>query len=274
MKIRASMLPSYPDCPRRAVAKQYRRKFEKLGYEFRQLPPSVGAAAGTAVHTGAEVLLRAKWAGIQATLEQALEQAMTGFQAETADGAIWDDTTPNENTAGQQISRMIASYLHGPLTTETPATVNGEPAVELELEANAGDGWKLTGHIDLVTDRGWVRDTKTGALIRPYHAQLGAYSLLVRSNQVLSSVTGAAIDFIQRVGKTKPQPPAVVQEYAVSACERNAMGILKRLQADMQQFDESGNLEAFPSNMMSMMCSDKYCPAWGTAFCELSGKGK
>jgi hypothetical protein len=269
MNIRASMLPSYPDCPRRAVAKQYSRKFEKLGYEFKKLAPSVGAAAGTAVHTGAEQLLRAMHAGKSITIDQALEPAIAGFQEETAPGAIWDDTTPNANTAHEQIRRMITAYSQ---CLDMPATVNNEPAVELSLEADCGDGWKLTGHIDLVTEAGWVRDTKTGALVRPYHAQLGAYSLLVRSNRVIPTVKGAAIDFIQRVGKTKHQPPLQVQEYAVAPCERNAMGIINRLKQDMRQFDETGNLEVFSANQMSMMCGNKYCPAFGTTFCELTCK--
>lgn len=267
MNIRASMLPSYPDCPRRAVAKQYRRKFEKLGYTFRELAPSVGAAAGTAVHTGCEQLLRAMYAGKTITIDQALEPALSGFSEETGKGAIWDDTTPNANVAAEQIKRMIAAYSH---CLEMPATVNDAPAVELELEANAGDGWKLTGHIDLVTAAGWVRDTKTGALVRPYHAQLGAYSLLVRSNNVIPKVNGAAIDFIKRVGKTKPQPPCVVQEYAVAACERNAMGLVQRIQSDMAGFDQALDVNCFMANQMSMMCGDKYCPAWGTDFCELT----
>jgi hypothetical protein len=264
------MLPSYPDCPRRAVAKQYRRKFEKLGYQFRELPPSVGAAAGTAVHTGAEQLLRAKWAGKKITVEQALEPAISGFSEETGKGAIWDDTTPNANVAVEQIKRMVACYQYGPLSTEMPLTINEQPAVELELEANAGDGWKLTGHIDLVTEAGWVRDTKTGALVRPYHAQLGAYSLLVRSNSILSTVSGAAIDFIKRVGKTKPQPPCEIQEYPVAPCERNATGLIRRVKDDMARFDAAGDINCFMANQMSMMCSNKYCPAWGTDFCELT----
>ena len=264
------MLPSYPDCPRRAVAKQYRRTFEKLGYVFRDLPPSVGAAAGTAVHKGCEQLLRAKWAGKQITLDQALEPAIAGFQEETGKGAIWDDTTPNANTAEHQIRGMIGAYLYGPLATETPLTVNSQPAIELELTANAGDGWTLTGHIDLVTDTGWVRDTKTGALVRPYHAQLGAYSLLVRSNRVIPSVKGVAIDFIKRVGKTKSQPPCAAQEYAVAPCERNAAALIQRIKEGMDRFDTTGDVNCFMANQMSMMCSDKYCPAWGTGFCDLT----
>lgn len=270
MNIRASMLPSYPDCPRRSVAKQFRKKFEKLGYVFRELPPSVGAATGTATHKGAEMLLRAKHANKVITLDEAVAPALAGFAEEIAPGAIWDDTTPNPNTANQQIQRQVAAYLHGPMKHIMPLTVNGEPAVELELRATIAPGWDLTGHIDVVDDTAWIRDTKTGALIRPYHAQLGGYSLLVRSARILEAVKGCCIDFIQRVGKTKPQPPCQTVAYPVPACERNAMGIINRIIADMRQFDQEQNPQVFLANQMSMMCSDKYCPAFGTDFCELT----
>jgi hypothetical protein len=40
----------------------------------------------------------------------------------------------------------------------------------------------------------------------------------------------------------------------------------------MAQFNATGDVNCFMANQMSMMCSDKYCPAWGTKFCELSGE--
>jgi hypothetical protein len=63
MNIRASMLPSYPDCPRRAAAKQFKKDIQAAGYELRQTAPSAGSSAGTSVHKGSEVMLRAKWQG-------------------------------------------------------------------------------------------------------------------------------------------------------------------------------------------------------------------
>lgn len=266
------MLPGYADCPRRAAAKQFRKLFEGIGYQFRQLPPSVGSAAGTATHTGCEMLLRAKFAGKTISLDDALEPAIAGFSEEIAPGAIWDDTTPNANTAQLQIQRMVAAYRNGPLETIMPLNVNGEPAVELALEADAGDGWKLTGHIDVVDDFSVPHDTKTGSLPRPYYAQMGSYSLLIRSNRIAPVVEGLQIDYLQRVGKTKPQPPAEVKTYPVAPCERNAMAVIGKIKGDMAEFQIKQNPSAFPCNHMSMMCSDKYCPAWGTAFCELSGR--
>ncbi len=271
MNIRVSMLPSYPDCPRRAVAKQFRSKFQKLGYTFRQLPPSVGAAAGTAVHASTAEMDRALWRGEPANVDAAIDMAVAEFNDEVATGCIWDDTTPNINIAHQQIRKMTVAYV-----PRMPLTINGEPAVEIGgehgLRANCGDGWELTGHPDLIDTLRYIRDKKTGALVRPYHGQLGGYSLLVRSNKICEP-GGLGMDYIPRTPKTKGQKPPIITEYPVGACERNATGIIHRIKADMIVFDSTGDLErAFCTNMMSMMCTDKYCPAWGTSFCELTGK--
>ncbi len=269
MNIRASMLPSYPDCPRRAVAKQYRRTFEKLGYQFRELPPSIGSSVGTAVHAATTELNKSLWRGRAPNLEQAVELAMVEFIKEVAPGAVWDDTTPNINTAQAQIRRMTAVYV-----PRMPLTINGEPAVEIGgdqgLSADCGDGWILTGHPDLIDENRFLEDTKTGAVVRPYHGQLGGYSLLVRSNRI-AELSGLGMRYIPRMGKTKFQTPPVLTSYAVPPCERNAMGTITKIKEDMARFNATGDLESFPCNKMSMMCTDKYCPAWGTPFCELSG---
>jgi len=277
MNIRASMLPSYTDCPRRAVAKSFKRRIVKLGYTFRELPPSVGAAAGTAVHLSTAEMDRALWRGEKANVDAAVELAITEFSKEIETGCIWDDTTPNMNAAQSQIRRMTLIY-----QPRMPLTLNGEPAVEiggpLGLRANAGDGWYLTGHPDLIDADKFIRDKKTGAVVRPYHSQLGGYSLLVRSNGICEPA-GLGMDYIPRTARTKDQKQPILTEYPVAACERAAMGVIKRIKGDMQRFDASvtedmpmGNLEEFSTNMMSMMCTEKYCPAFGSLFCELSCK--
>lgn len=277
MNIRASMLPGYSDCTRRAAAKQFKRKFQKLGYEFRELPPSVGSSVGTAVHASTAALNLALWRGETPNVSQAVEMAMVGLTEELSTGCIWDDTTPNMNVAQLQVQRMTAVY-----TPKMPLTLpNGEPAVEIGgeagLTADCGDGWILTGHPDLIDADRLLEDTKTGAVPRPYQGQLGGYSLLVRSNQICE-LAGVGMRYIPRMGKTKFQAPPIFTGYSVAMCERNAMGTINRIKSDMLLFDLSvtgsrplGDLElAFPCNQSSMMCSDKYCPSRGTDFCELT----
>ena len=273
MNIRASMLPGYSDCTRRAVAKQYKRQFQKLGFEFRELPPSVGSSVGTAVHVSTAELNKALWRGDKPNIDAAVEMAIVAMVEELSTGAVWDDTTPNLNTAQLQVQRMTQVY-----TPRMPLTLpNGEPAVELGgehgLTADCGNGWVLTGHPDLIDTERVLEDTKTGAVVRPYQGQLGGYSLLVRINNI-TTLTGVGMRYIPRMGKTKHQTPPIFTPYAVAACERNAMGTIKRIMSDMALFDQTQDLEtSFPCNQSSMMCTPKYCPAHGTDFCELT-KGK
>lgn len=255
------MLPAYFDCARRAAAKQFRQEIEAAGFTLRDTLPSVGATFGTSAHAAAEYLFKQKMQNYaDASEAQALEVAMQRFGEETGEGVEWDDTTPNNNTAEFQLRRVVAAIADFSKTVVPKA-------VELELRADAGDGFELTGHIDLYTVEDIVRDLKTGALHRPYQSQLGGYALLVRSNG--GQPKGAAIDWIARTPKTRPQPPVQTETYPLSLCERAAYATIQRIKRDYQQFISSGDPWAFPSNPMSMMCQEQYSPAYGTNFCSM-----
>ncbi len=255
------MLPAYFDCARRAAAKQFSREIKAAGFDLRETAPSVGAAVGTAVHAAAEHMLRYKMQHYElGSEEQAVEIAFAKFTEETEPGAEWDDTTPNPNVALFQMRRMIGS-----LADFARGIV--PKAVELELRADIGDGFELTGHVDLLTADEALRDWKGGALHRPYQSQLGAYSLLARSNG--ENVKEVAIDWVARAPKTKPQPPVQTESHPVSTCEKAAWGTIQFIKRDVQQFRASGDPWSFAANPMSLMCSNRFCPAHGTAFCDM-----
>lgn len=260
------MLSAYFDCARRAAAKQFRQEIEAAGFKLRDTLPSVGATFGTSAHSAAEFLFKHKMQTYSdASPSQALDVAMQRFGEETAEGVEWDDTTPSQNTAEFQLRRVVAAV------ADFSKRVVPQ-AVELELRADAGDGFELTGHIDLFTVEGVVRDLKTGALHRPYQSQLGAYSLLARSGGL--DVQAVAIDWIARTPKTKPQPPVQTESYPLLTCEQAAYATIQRIKRDYQQFRSSGDPWAFPANPMTMMCQAQYCPAHGTPFCTMHLKDK
>jgi hypothetical protein len=269
--IRASMLPGYADCARRAAAKQWRRQIEAAGYTLRETRPAVGAAVGTALHAAAAHMLRAVIDGAPdpAPAEDGIEIAIEAFREETVPGVEWDDTTPNLAAAETQIERLTHAYRAGVAVHVEPA------AVEQAWEATMGEEWILTGHCDVLTLDGTIRDLKTGALPRPYQAQLGAYSLLARSQEPAIAVTGLAVDFIRRTPRTKPQEPPDTTEYERSVSERIAWSIVDRIRQDWHMFrvrlEDGGNApeEAFLANPMSMMCRPQYCPAHGAGWCAL-----
>lgn len=263
--IRSSTLPIYADCPRRSASKINRKELEAAGYVFRELPPSIGSAIGTAAHLVGESVLRAKIeTGALGDLDAGLELALAAFDVEIEPGAIWDDTTKNRNAAQIQIKNLARAYYHGVAKHVDPL------AVELYLEADTGDGVLLTGNIDLVTVAGSVRDLKTGAVDRDYFAQLGGYGLLCRSQPEPLLVTGLGIDWLKRTGHTKPQPPVIKKEYPLAACQQLALDVIGSIKRDLAEFRATGNPAAFMCNTGSMMCSDKYCPAWGTDFCAIT----
>lgn len=269
--IRASMLPGYADCPRRAAAKQFRREVLDAVPKLRETAPSIGAAVGTAAHAVAETVMRARMAGIEFDQAAAVEAAMVGLKEEIAPGCVWDDTTPSLDAARMQLDRIVRAYVHGLARDVRPL------AVELSLSADAGDGFKLTGHVDLVaewpapeTRAVWIRDLKTGAMARQtYIAQLGGYSLLYRSMADALPVAGLGTDWIKRTPRTRPQEPGKHYAYKVSPCERAGWAMVQRIKRDLTAFRQTGEPWEFMANPMSMMCSDKYCPAHSTPFCEM-----
>lgn len=258
--IRCSMLPSWIDCPRRATARQFKRLVESRGYELRRTLPSIGAAIGTAVHHAAAVLLTARQKDNASPLESTLADAIAEFQKEIDTGVEWDDTTRNQRAAYQQIESLTRAYV--PIIEKTNPIL-----VEEQFEAGLSDGWKLTGKIDLFTEERHLDDLKTGSLSRPYIQQAGGYTLLLEANG--HKVKSAGTTFIKRVSPKKPQPPTLQTTFDLDAARRSAYATAQAIMRDVEAFEQSGDPYDIPANPMSLMCSDKYCPAWGTEFCKV-----
>ncbi len=259
--IRASMLPSYGDCGRRTAAKQYPLLLQSFGYELRTLLPSVGAAIGTAVHAAVGHILQRKIdTGELGHIDDGLKVASEAFRAELKDGAEWDATTPTIQVAEQQVARMSTIYL--------PIARAAQPLeVEAQLRAAMVPGFELTGHLDLYDVQHAIDDLKTGVLERPYQAQLGGYSLLKRAQE--QPVSALSITWIPRTKVKKPQALPIVQHFDMETAERAAFATASAIARDVTAFAQTGDPYVFPTNPMSLMCSQRFCPVWGTKFCTM-----
>lgn len=265
--IRPSATTGWLDCSRRAATALFWRDIKAAGFTLRQLDRNVGAAVGTGVHKSAWFTLDAKLrTGEIGSDKDATEIGVETFRAEIADGVMWDDVTGNIDTASKQIDRMARSYRYQIAPNVVPLSI------EERLEAKFGDV-VISGQKDvLCREPADLRDTKTGKRKASHAAQLGCYSLIERSHG--HTVAGLKEDFIPRSSLKRPQPDPETLNYDPGTCEHLAMEVIEDIQAAVHEFRsriEHANKppeNAFRPNPNSVFCSDKWCPAHGTAFCR------
>lgn len=259
--VRASSLTGWADCPRRWAARHIADQVEAAGFALRRVPNNIGAKIGTAVHAGAASMLRhkIKHGDLPEKASQAVEVGIESLTDEMKDGAQLDDTTPTINIAEQQVQRMISIY-HIIVAPHIKPV-----AVELEMTARFSPTLRITGHMDVAEDEE-IHDTKTGVMQRPNHPQYGAYSLLRRSEG--HTVNRFIEDYVPRGSAKKPQPEPVRTEYPVATCEQSARAVLRDIDRAVNAFAKTGDAWNFLPNPASMLCADRFCPAWGTDFCH------
>lgn len=277
---RCSALPDFPDCNRRGAARMLRRLIEAMGFKLKRPPNGAGAMVGTAVHSGAAVMLEEKGrSGVVAPESVATDAAIHSLREKVREGVAYDQLTTNLMDAEIQAVRMVKVYRADVAPQITPLLV------EQRFEARvpfARNNIILSGQLDvLAREPGRLRDTKTGRMLGNYRSQKGGYSLLSKSQPDNLQVHSSVIDFIKRVAPKAEQPRAETYVQDLAGCETAAVAILKTIDLQLTLFLEGdsdrgilpGDPWAFPANPSSRLCSDKYCPAHGTDFCHEHDKG-
>lgn len=268
--IRASGLPGYPDCQRRWAAKTISREIEAAGFKLNRTPTSIGASVGTAVHGGAAFTLAEKLkSGELGNQTEAEQRAISELGEAAAGETLMDEVTPNINAAEKQVVQMLRLYRFAIAPSIIPV------AVEQRLMANVGDGFVISGQSDVqVMQPDLIRDLKTGRHSRQHYAQVGTYSLLARTARPDIPVKGVCVDYIPRVAASKPTPEPVTSFYDQATAEQAAFNTIRHMKADVTEFrrrvSEGGEppQHVFLANPSSMLCSPKWCPAFGTNFCK------
>lgn len=261
--IRPSSLPTFADCGRRMVARSFEWLVQDAGFKLRDIGANIGAATGTATHAAAAYMLQEKIDN--GGLGNVTEMEQIGVQSleDTIKyGVAWDAVTPNLDIGTKQVIRQSRIYRSQVAPKLTPISV------EVRLEAATPSGNILSGQTDNVSENVGVviHDLKTGVKARANIYQYGSYSLLRKAHGL--QVDGIVEDFVQRVGWHKEQPDAVRIEYPLAYAEKSAAAVLKKLENDLSEFHQTGNPLVFTANPSSMLCSSKWCSAWGTNYCQ------
>jgi hypothetical protein len=269
MNIRSSSLPSYSDCPRRAASKAYKQQIETAGFTLRQLPSSIGAAIGTGVHRGASVKTTSIIYGESVSDRLCIDASIEEFRTLIVDGATMDNTTDSVNTGEKQIVQLVKSFIVQVAPDINPefADQKYEPTLITIPGVEINEEITTSGSSDIETADGVIVDLKTGAKYQAHHAQMGDYALLKDKHSTTKS-TGARCIYLPRTSIKKTYPGPMVFDYDLQFCKSAAMAIIKQVAGDYAAWLRTLSPWAFPANPMSVLCSDKYCPAWGTEFCK------
>jgi hypothetical protein len=264
--IRASSLSGWNDCPRRGMARQYPDIFESAtGVEVRREEKRfVSAAIGTSIHRGAQTILTMKMQGESASIDDMIGASMASYAEETADGIEYDGTTAAPSVAEQQIIILAREYYNSVFPEIEPI------AIEQSLSAFIGSegAFKLTGHPDVI-ERRRIRDIKTGRHGHNCHAQLGAYTLLAAANDIGEPPDELVVDHLPRKTPNKPYPGIGIFRYDADACTAEARAVLKIIMIQIRDLRNEKTPDVVPANPSSILCSEKFCPAYGTDFCRL-----
>lgn len=279
--IRVSALSGYPDCPRRGAVRLFWRIIHEAGFTLRRTRRGIGALVGVAVHHAAAACFDEKARrGSLPTETVAVDAAVFSLNPsiDEAGEIEWDGphgSTHNRNEAEQQTIRMTRSYWRTVAPTVDPIVV------EERFEAAISPELILSGQPDIVArEPGAVRDLKTGARMQNHAPQLGGYSLLARSHNL--DISEAVIDWLPRVSVKKEQPEPVSIVVHVANAETAASNIIRHIESDLRTFQHGdperrilpGDPWSFLANPASMLCSPKFCAAYGTDFCREGAAGK
>lgn len=269
--VRASSLPQYADCPRRWAARTIAQELLEAGFKVvKQMKSSIGAKIGTATHAGAAYLIGEKITkGEIGNQSEAEHRSLEEFDQAMREGVIWDDTSPNVKDAQKQLVRMLKVFRYGIADDLQPF------AVERRLEAAFDEDFIVSGQSDLqLINPNSIDDLKTGRHNTRHYAQIGTYSLLARTAYPDIRVDKLRVNFIPRVSLSKPQPEAIIEEYNQVVAENAAISTLEQIKHTIGEFRgriEKGDAppeHVFLANPSSMLCSEKFCPAWNTNFCR------
>lgn len=263
VRTRASSEPTFEACPR-LWAGRHAEQIPLQRVNLRRIKQHVGAAVGTATHTGGEYLMREfKRTGEVGGTErsrQAREAALEKFPDELE----FDSVTPGPGAAVEAVGKLVTVY-HGHIDPTIEPLL-----IERGLTMTVGEDLVITGHLDLVLVDLVPTDLKTGRHTPRAASQYGSYFLLLRANAATIGLDERKLKpyfrqtYLPRVPASKPPKSPVVTEFPQGALERQALSTARQIRRCVQEYRETGDIEAFPARPNSWLCSPNFCPLFGS----------
>ena len=277
LSIRASSLAA--DCPKRwsVTHPDLRERIEALVGPLPRRRPHVGGVVGTGAHAGFADLNRALRdtgeVGGAPRRRAAAEAAVAAVdsQWDQAGGEIeTDDVTADQDIARRQVEGMTGQWHERQSPADAPVLIEQGLAGKIA-------GVLVTGTPDMWSLKGKLSDTKSGKRpprIEAHGPQQGAYGMMLRARG--RPVSGAELVWMPRTRKPRPIEVLPVD---IDAAERAAFARVRFLARMVEDFEAAidGALgpwwkdhptDVLEENPQSFLCSEAFCPAYGTAACN------
>ena len=277
LSFRASSLSALESCPRRFAAEFVISAgiSDQFDLPVVRRPVHIGALIGTACHVGfAEQMREVKRTGEHGS-KQRLNNITSAATSEfatisrEAPGVITDATTASKRDGVKAVTKIVERFFWD-------IKIDGEPEI-IEKGGKAifpsgddGDDFQVTGTLDLHivnANRSRIEDHKTGRNRPQALAQIGIYSLLIKSNG--KRVNDARINYSRRVAFSRPQPHLEKIAYDLGVAEHHALTVAREANRTISRLLKTGDANTVVANPSCYLCSPKFCPAYGTNFCHV-----
>ena len=272
ISFRASSLGSYESCPKKFAAEFIISAglAGEFGLPRDPRPTHIGAIVGSASHAGFATIMRefkrTGEHGGKSRANHAISVAGAEYAqiVKEAPGVMMDSTTPSKRDGAIAANKIVERFHADRKIFVEPVIIESGMAATVRHD----DGeFRLTGTFDAFLVDGVLEDHKTGRNRPKAHAQIGVYTSILKAND--AKVTGARINYGRRVQNKLRQPPTETIEIITSVAEQHAKTIAMAAHRDVKNMIDRGSPGHIVANPSCYLCSPKFCPAYGTAFCRI-----
>jgi hypothetical protein len=240
---------------RKKMDSEFRDAMEANGHSHqRPYIQSIAAKMGTASHKGCEVSLLSIAGGSKYKLDDSLQASIENLREKKGE-IEFDNYTSNLLKAERKVIENLKIFHGEKIETIDPMKVEKRYSKEI------GEGFVLSAQLDVIEYNGNIVDHKFGKLSAAgYMSQLGV-GFMVSPDAVGDS---ARIIQIKNQNKIESVDCLINRKNATAL----AFQQLKKIIKQTKDYLKTGNPDSFEFNPGCMLCSEKYCSAFGTNFCR------